>query len=136
MLTLLDAEGEYPGGVAPAWAKDAEGQDVPIRYEIDGTTVTQVIEHTGDEVVHPVTADPWLGIDLFSETSVDDYEGDIRVNAQKSVWGQVNPTPTPGGWGIFFGPGWNELVDKQPDLAGPVVGVAGRRDPAARRGAR
>src|SRR5699024_12268203 len=68
----------------------SEGQDVPTRYEIDGTTVTQVIEHTGDEVTHPVTADPWLGIDLFSETSNDLYEGDLRVNAQKSTWGQIN----------------------------------------------
>lgn len=113
-LTLLDAEGDYLGGVAAAWAKDAEGQDVPTRYEIDGTTVTQVIEHTGDDIAHPVTADPWLGIDLFSETSNDLYEGELRVNAQKSTWGQVNHTPGPAGWAVFLNAGWDELVDKQP----------------------
>lgn len=113
VLTLLDEQGDYLGGVAAAWAKDAEGQDVPTRYEIDGTTVTQVIEHTGDEVTHPVTADPWLGIDLFSETSNDLYEGDLRVNAQKSTWGQINHTPG-SGWAIFLNAGWDELVDKQP----------------------
>lgn len=116
VLTLLDAEGEYLGGVAAAWAKDAEGRDVPTRYEIDGTTVTQVIEHTGDGVTHPVTADPWLGIDLFSETSTDEYEGDLRVNAQKSTWGQVNHLPAPSSWSVFLGPGWDELVDKQPEV--------------------
>ena len=40
------------------WAKDANGQDVPTHYEIDGTIVTQIVEHKGDDVAYPVVADP------------------------------------------------------------------------------
>ncbi|HLU95848.1 hypothetical protein [Nocardiopsis composta] len=113
VLTLLDSDGGYLGGVGAAWAKDAEGRDVPTRYEVDGTTVTQVVEHTAEGIVHPVVADPWLGIDLFSETWYDEYDGQLKVSAQKSTWGQFHHAPG-AGWGIFLGPGWNELVEKRP----------------------
>src|SRR5690606_33551827 len=112
-LTLLDSDGGYLGGVGAAWARDAEGRDVPTRYEVDGTTVTQVVEHTAEGIVHPVVADPWLGIDLFSETWYDEYDGQLKVSAQKSTWGQFHHAPG-AGWGIFLGPGWNELVEKRP----------------------
>lgn len=44
---------------APPWAKDATGRDIATRYEIEGTTLVQVVEHKGAEgVVYPLTADP------------------------------------------------------------------------------
>ena len=48
--------------VASAWAKDALGVDIPTRYEVDGSTLTQVVEHSSVEgVAYPVVADPiWL----------------------------------------------------------------------------
>jgi hypothetical protein len=55
--------------IAPAWAVDATGAEVPTRYEVDGTTITQIVDHTRQKVVYPVVADPriswfWWGIGI------------------------------------------------------------------------
>lgn len=45
---------------APApWAIDATGKPVPTRYEIDGTTLTQVVNHRAGTYVYGIVADPW-----------------------------------------------------------------------------
>jgi hypothetical protein len=58
---VLDSGGQAIANVAPAWAKDANGNDVPTHFEVsaDGTTLTQVIDHNADGVAYPVTADPF-----------------------------------------------------------------------------
>ena len=45
--------------VAPAWARDADGKPVPTRYELRGSDLVQVVEHTTGNFRYPVTADPW-----------------------------------------------------------------------------
>lgn len=45
--------------IAPAWAVDAEGQSLPTRYEVQGSTLVQVVE-TSSDTAFPVTADPSL----------------------------------------------------------------------------
>lgn len=103
-VSILSAGGEFLGGVAPAWAKDATGSDVSTRYEIDGTTLTQIVAHSVRDA-YPVVADPWLGVDLI----------------QRSVWNssmtilQVYPTQ----WGRETGTlarwaAWAEVQTKTP----------------------
>ncbi|TFC94512.1 MULTISPECIES: hypothetical protein [Cryobacterium] len=53
--------------IAAPWAKDADGVEVATRYELTGTTLTQVVEHRAAGVAYPVVADPkvstlWWGI--------------------------------------------------------------------------
>lgn len=55
---VTNADGETVGTVDPAWAKDANGEAVPTRFEVAGTTLTQVVDHDSDDA-YPVTADPW-----------------------------------------------------------------------------
>lgn len=43
-------------GVAAPWAIDANGTSVPTRYEARGTTLVQIVDHSGAS--YPVTADP------------------------------------------------------------------------------
>ena len=68
---------EFSGGIAPriapAWAKDANGVNVPSYFEVKGRTVTQVVDHRHVSVVYPVTADPWLGRDLFRAVSTGTF---------------------------------------------------------------
>lgn len=40
------------------WAIDAAGAEVPTRYEINGSTLTQVVEHRGAAYAYPIVADP------------------------------------------------------------------------------
>lgn len=56
-ILMSDAEGGDLGLVEAPWAKDASGRDVPTRYEIEGRTVTQVVEHSA-EYQYPIVADP------------------------------------------------------------------------------
>ena len=90
-VIILTADGEYAGGFAPAWAKDASGADVRTHYEVSGTTLTQVVEHTATDVQYPVTADPYLGIDLiettrwFWETGPQSW----RLSVTPTFWGKT-----------------------------------------------
>lgn len=43
--------------VAPPWAVDANGNEVPTHYQVSENTITQVVEKS-NEIVYPVTADP------------------------------------------------------------------------------
>lgn len=66
VVEVLDASGAMTAGVAPAWAKDASGADVPTHYEVSGSTLTQVVDHSSPGIAYPVVADPFLGINLLS----------------------------------------------------------------------
>lgn len=47
---------EVAGVISPPWATDANGVDVPTRYEVRGHELVQVVDHVGS--AYPVTADP------------------------------------------------------------------------------
>ncbi len=53
---VIGADGHVVVRVEPAWALDAHGHPVPTWYRIDGTTLVQVIDHTG--AAYPVVGDP------------------------------------------------------------------------------
>ncbi|RKN67186.1 hypothetical protein D7252_06065 [Microbacterium sp. CGR2] len=58
---VFNADGSTAATVARAWAVDASGASVPTRYEVHGSTLVQRVDHTADDVVYPVVADPiWL----------------------------------------------------------------------------
>ncbi len=89
---LFVNKGKLVAGLAPAWAQDAAGRDVPTRYEIDGTTVTQVVDHNG-RYAYPVVADPWLGFNLFGSIKVSSYQSKPKVDLDLSAWG----------WAVYSG---------------------------------
>jgi hypothetical protein len=47
--------------IAPPWAVDANGTPVPTHYEIDGSTLIQVVEHRSRDYAYGITADPHWG---------------------------------------------------------------------------
>ncbi|WP_143233313.1 hypothetical protein [Actinomyces ruminis] len=59
---VVDEDGTAVLAAGSAWATDAEGKNIPTWYEIDGNTLTQVIDHTSiEDTVYPIVADPiWL----------------------------------------------------------------------------
>lgn len=61
-IAIFSPDGEIVNLIAPAWAVDANGVDVPTNYTIFGNTITQTI-HLGADVVYPVVADPRLMCD-------------------------------------------------------------------------
>lgn len=56
---VVDERGIVKVVFEPAWARDAAGVSVPTHYEVEGSTLTQVVEHRGaSDVSYPVVADP------------------------------------------------------------------------------
>jgi hypothetical protein len=60
------------GEVAAPWAQDARGHAVPTHFEVNGSTITQVVDHRSAEVTYPrgcyqtkiLPSDGrWVGID-------------------------------------------------------------------------
>ncbi|MFE7843671.1 DUF2599 domain-containing protein [Microbacterium sp. NPDC057407] len=117
-VSFIGTDGAWLGGVAPAWANDADGTAIPTRYELAGTTLTQIVDH-GTGVDYPVVADPWLGFALI----------------EKAVWArnlwQYSPTlkvyPT---WWGRYGPigarwaAWSETLSKTPRSGWPNPNTA------------
>jgi hypothetical protein len=66
---FLDADGEFAGGAATPWAKDADANPVPTWYTTDGTNLVQHVD-TSKATTFPVIADPWLGVWLISSVTV------------------------------------------------------------------
>lgn len=57
-ITIAPSTGEPLGAFAPPWVKDSEGSSVPTHYEIDGSTLVQIVNTAG--TIGSVTADPHL----------------------------------------------------------------------------
>lgn len=113
VVLITDAAGKFVGGVAPAWARDAAGNELSTSYEVKGNTLTQVIDHSA-AVEYPVVADPWLGIKLFQNFSRTKEQGDWRYGAWVTPLGAVILGGGGGvggyvaGQAVFRGAGWDE----------------------------
>ncbi len=58
-VAVVGSDGIVIGLFAAPWAKDATGAAVPTHYEIEGTALTQVVQH--GSAAYPVVADPfWI----------------------------------------------------------------------------
>lgn len=57
-VTTLNAAGEVIGVVDAPWARDAKGAAVPTHFEVQGTTLVQVVSHRGGNFTYGITADP------------------------------------------------------------------------------
>lgn len=60
-VAVIDADGTIVAGVAAPWARDANGDAVATRYVVEGSKLTQVVDHSAADIEYPVIADPfWL----------------------------------------------------------------------------
>ena len=115
MVSLLSADGNWEGGAAPPWAKDANGNPVDTTYSVDGNTLTQHIAFD-ETTAFPVVADPWWGTLIDHTEWADDlWEWSPTLMVYPTWWGRV------AGGAISTGPGmtlmyrefgWQETLDK------------------------
>lgn len=115
MIVIRDADGDFAGGVLPAWAKDANGADVPTHFEIDGGVLTQVVEHDGS-VAYPVVADPAVGAGLLGGYWKNRAGGYVYKNGSQwsthlSPWGAAVYTQGIVGNEIVKNQGWVEWAN-------------------------
>ncbi|WP_430593263.1 DUF2599 domain-containing protein [Humidisolicoccus flavus] len=120
-VVILDGVGAYLGGIDPAWAFDANGREVPTHFEVRGSSLTQVVDHTSSNFAYPIVADPWQGGNLFHTITVTSEARQARVNLTPSTWGRVvwtgasTPNMSPvvafaKGQQVLNTQGWSEAV--------------------------
>ncbi|WP_143556585.1 hypothetical protein [Flavimobilis soli] len=61
---LVLGHGATIGAIEAPWARDADGREVPTRYEVSGDNLVQVIDHRSGDFTYPITADPYASIGI------------------------------------------------------------------------
>ncbi|MDQ8702622.1 DUF2599 domain-containing protein [Streptomyces sp. LHD-70] len=89
-VAITGAKGEFLGGFNAPWAKTAQGRAVPTRYEVEGNTLVQEVDHRAlPESAYPVVADPWLGRDLMHQPWVTQDPRGYVINVDPTGWGRA-----------------------------------------------
>ncbi len=107
-ITIRNRKGNVLAYIPNPWAKDADGNDIPTHYTIEGTTLRQHVD-IGKATLFPVVADPiWCGAAIKSVKWIE-RGGSYPWSAS------VTPTSC-GAWlgGGFQSGAWQELLDKTP----------------------
>lgn len=87
-VSVHNEDGIFLAGATAPWATDANGAAVPTRYELTGSTLTQVIDHNST-FDYPIVADPWWGQSLLSSAWMSFHIGYYVVNATATAWGRT-----------------------------------------------
>lgn len=118
-LSSTAVDGSLALGVAPAWAYDAAGTAVPTHYEVQGSTLTQVVDHVGGDFVYPIVADPYYGQALFTKVTtkqaaniVSAVTSDFARKLQKGTGPGIPAGDVIRGQDVLRSQGWAELKSK------------------------
>lgn len=88
-VAIVGADGAFLGGFAAPWAKGRDGATVPTHYEVDGSTLVQVVNHGGlPDSSYPLVADPWLGRDLLRQPWVTWQRRGYVIHVNPTRWGR------------------------------------------------
>jgi hypothetical protein len=55
---VYNADGSISSVFGLPWAFDANGQEVPTWYEVEGSTLLQYVDHLSADFTYPIVADP------------------------------------------------------------------------------
>ena len=123
-IVVVDKNNMLIAGIGEAWAKDANGKDVPTNYEIKDGSLIQKVDHNQPGVQYPVVADPYLWIDLIDSAEWLQRDEGWTLSVTPTLWARANaPGYLIGVWG------WNELYDKYKDVGrGINTNIGGLRD--------
>lgn len=92
-VSLSDGE-QFLGGIDAPWAIDADGQALPTRYEIAGTTLTQVVDTTN--ATFPVVADPTVNFyGPYIQVHLNRWESVTAVSGIAACAAVLSKTPVP-----------------------------------------
>jgi hypothetical protein len=102
-IVILSADGDFQFAIGAPWARDANGANVPTRYELTGNVLTQIVDLT-EAFVFPVVADPTIGGYYMASyswnTALD------RITITPTFAGGTFPS------GVVATYGWIELINK------------------------
>ena len=83
-------DGAFLAGIVAPWAKDANGNDLPTSYRVEGTSVVQVVDFDAT-TAFPVVADPWFFIDLISKVTKVYTTLGVTYQVAPTAYGRIAP---------------------------------------------
>lgn len=86
MYKLLDENGATVAWLAPPWAKDQLGMPVTTHFEFEEGVLRQHVDHRSRSVAYPVVADPYLGIALISDMTIQFSRGSYTLSIAVTPW--------------------------------------------------
>lgn len=114
-VIIRDSDGNLLGGFPEAWAKDANGKSVRTWYEIQGTSVRQVIDHKGNQnIKYPIVADPAYArgmIHKVLQEKWDTKKGGWDIRFEVTAWARWVQPFAPG---TVYSEGLKDLREHHP----------------------
>jgi hypothetical protein len=113
-VIVTDSNGQFGAYLPAPWARDARGRGIPTHYVVEGNVLTQVVEHRSNGYEYPLTADPWLGIDLIDRIERAYLAPSAyRVKVHVTPWvGTLYAVPYGNAYSIMTSAGWSEVLTK------------------------
>lgn len=116
---IINSDGRTSSWLSEPWAHDANGEAVPTYFEFVANELIQVIDITNPAITFPVTADPYLWIDLISSVRVSTSGSYKNVKVAVTPWLGAQYAAIPlAPWTLSIGAsiaqnyGWAEVLDK------------------------
>lgn len=122
-ILIWDIDGNLLAGAVAPWATGADGSAATTYFEVDGSTLVQIVEHE-PTTAFPVIADPWLGKNLFGKVEKNRrglFQKKATYSSVLSTWGTAVYTGIAQGGGIagsvaghaiLRDAGWSELKSR------------------------
>lgn len=82
------------------------------RSAVRATSGTQADHHSAN-YTYPISADPWLGQNLWGLIWIGTYSGQPMVTLNLTQWGKDNWTVPPL---VLLGAGWDEALNRSADI--------------------
>lgn len=121
-VAILASDNSFGGGFAPPWATDSDGRAVPTHYELRGSTLMQIVDHTAGQYTYPVVADPYYGLTLIDHASWVWHTEGWTFAVTPTFWARMNAGSYSAG-----AAGWDELYDRYRN-SGLNTNLNGMRD--------
>nr|WP_245993025.1 hypothetical protein [Xylanimonas allomyrinae] len=97
-INFTNPDGGWIAGVAAPWAADANGDDVPTSFRVEGSALVQDVD-LSDVAAFPVVADPYFGKALFSKIALVNRDPAARPLASRPPGGVARTATTLSPWG-------------------------------------
>ena len=116
-IIIVDKNNKFLSVFAEAWAKDANGKEIPTSYEIRDGALVQKVDHKQQGVQYPVVADPygiWSLIDSAKWVEDEKGKGWVLAVSPTLVGRSINILTS--NYSYLVGVvGWEELYEKYGD---------------------
>lgn len=91
-------DGTLVARVAPPWAKDAQGKQIPVEMTVDGSDLVLTVRHHNADVAYPILVDPTIDGHPADDWFNGGASGGSWFRGNRAGLEQWNYSENPSGW--------------------------------------